>query len=92
MSETWWHTKSWGGLKITPVQVIKSTPGYLTLPPDEYSTDTRRVAKGTEYFPTFAAARTFHMGRLANYISSRQNDINKAREDLNMVFMMEEPK
>jgi len=92
MSETWWRTSGWGYLKITPVQVKSSTEHYVTLEPTEGCPGERREAKGDTYYKTFAEARTYHMRRLSRYIDSRQADVNKARADMNTVFMMEEPK
>jgi hypothetical protein len=70
---TWWRVNRYTW-KIEPVDVKKETPHFIEVY-GEYWKQTRRVAKGNEYFPTFAAARTRMVDIASGNANTAQRDL-----------------
>ena len=87
---TWWRVNRYAWT-IEPVDVKKETPHFIEVY-EEYWKRNRRMAKGTEYWKTFAEARQHMLDIASGDANTAQRDLEYARKRLNEAFMMEEPK
>lgn len=92
--ETWFKVNHYGSPTITPVQVVKHTGFFITLPQDStlYGTRERRVTIGKDYYPTFEAARKYLFDEYVASCESYQRQLEKARMYMGIAFKMEPPK
>ena len=61
MNATWYRVNKYAN-KITTVEVVSETAKFVTLAAEgSFWKKEQRVAKGDEYFPTFAEARQYLM-------------------------------
>lgn len=87
---TWWRVNRYAWT-IEPVDVKKETPHFIEVYEERWKQN-RRIAKGTEYWRTFAEARQRMMDRASQNADNAKRDLERARKLLNEAFMMEEPK
>jgi hypothetical protein len=87
---TWWKVENYR-TEITPVEVVKETEKMLEYI-NPYWKKPQRVMKGTEYFPTFAAARTVLLERFTKRMENAIKERVRAQQEWDKVRMMEPPK
>jgi hypothetical protein len=88
---TWWKVNKYA-VEITPVGVVKETEKFITLAPTVWFKREMRVAKSNEYFPTFAAARTYLLEHFSRNMESARQQITTYKKYWDKVFLMEPPK
>jgi len=87
---TWYRTNRWQNT-IVPVEIIGETAQYVTLAPDGGYKTGRRSAKGHEYFPTFAEARTDLMDYFNGLNASHKAQMEQAHIKWLKLFLQEAP-
>jgi hypothetical protein len=87
---TWYRVNRWQNT-ILPVEVVKETPSFVTIINKSYFQQEQRVAKGGEFFLTFAEARENLMKYWAQQAANHKQQVDAANRQWGKLYSQEGP-